>query len=142
MVSFGKAIKTCLIDKIFNYQDRGSRSEFWWFILFTWLMSLVLAPLQLFFLVGQIIAFIFSIWLFLASVSVSVRRMHDLNRSGWWLLFPYACMILGGIVALTGLVHIGIALLILGGIAIIALWIMMIFRGTAGTNRFGEDPVA
>lgn len=142
MVSFGQSIKRCLIGKPFNYHDRAPRSEFWWFILFSWLLSIVLTPLQMMFFIGQVIAAIAGLWLFLSSISVSVRRMHDLNRSGLWLLFPYACMLLALIIALMGMMPVGVVLLILGGISIIALWIMMIFRGTVGPNRYGEDPVA
>lgn len=142
MVSFGQALKSCLISKIFNYQDRAPRSEFWWFILFSWLVSIVLAPVQLIPFIGQLIACVVGLWLFLASISVSFRRMHDLNRSGLWLLFPYVCIIIGAIVALMGFLSLGFMILILGAIAIIALWIMMVFRGTVGTNRFGNDPLA
>lgn len=142
MVSFGQALKSCLISKIFNYQDRAPRSEFWWFILFSWLVSIVLAPVQLIPFIGQLIACVVGLWLFLSSISVSFRRMHDLNRSGLWLLFPYVCIIIGAIVALMGFLSLGVMILILGGIAIIALWIMMVFRGTVGTNRFGNDPLS
>ncbi len=142
MVSFGQAIKTCFIGKIFNYHDRAPRSEFWWFILFSWILSIIMAPLQMVVVIGQLLAIVVGFWMFIASISVSVRRMHDLNRSGWWLLFPYFCFFVGAIVAVMNFIVLGFTIMALGGIVTIALWIMMIFRGTIGANRYGEDPIA
>ena len=100
-------------------------------------------------LLGQIIYLIGNIWVIIASLSVSVRRMHDLNKSGWWLLFPYVAFITGLIVLAVGLaltsnmpIIAGWIILGLGGISLLVFWIMMIMPGTVGINRFGPDPLA
>jgi len=64
-----------------------------------------------------LLTLLFSLAAFIPSLAVAVRRLHDSNRSGWWLLF--------------GLVPI---------IGTITLFIFMIVGGTRGPNRFGPDP--
>jgi uncharacterized membrane protein YhaH (DUF805 family) len=58
-----------------------------------------------------------SLALFLPSLAVSARRLHDLDRTAWWLL------------------------LVLTGIGIIVLIVWDCMKGTAGSNRFGPDPL-
>lgn len=149
MVSFGQALKLCLKIKLLNFSDRAPRSEFWWFMLGGWLIGLLLTALNLIPFLGQIVYLIGNIWLLIASLSVSVRRLHDLNKSGWWIMFPYAALIAGLIVLPVGLAVVsnlltvaGGVILGLGGISILVFWIMMIMPGTAGLNRFGPDPLA
>ncbi len=149
MVTFGQALKLCLKSKLFNFSDRAPRSEFWWFMLGGWLIGLLLTVLNVIPLLGQIIYLIGNIWVIIASLSVSVRRMHDLNKSGWWLLFPYVAFITGLIVLAVGLaltsnmpIIAGWIILGLGGISLLVFWIMMIMPGTVGINRFGPDPLA
>ena len=65
-----------------NYANFSSRSEFWWFTLFiTLLKLLVVAPGIL-----KIIGLAASLIVLVPSVSIGVRRLHDVGRSGWWLL--------------------------------------------------------
>ena len=73
-------------------------------------------------------------------IAVSVRRLHDTNRSGFWLLAPIATYIL----VIVGLVSQSRAIsgigLILTLVAAIALLVFYFLDGTAGDNRFGPDP--
>lgn len=62
-----------------NFSGRAPRAEFWWFFLFQLLVSLI--PL-----VGTLAALAFLI----PSLAVTVRRFHDIGRSGWWYLLPVA----------------------------------------------------
>lgn len=148
MASFGQAMKMCLKSKLFNFHDRAPRSEFWWFALGGWILGIILTLLNVIPVLGQIIYIVGSIWLFIATLSVGVRRLHDLNRSGWWLVFPYVALVVGiiliGIGAATNsdfMNIIGIVLIAAGGISVLVLWIMMIVRGTVGTNSYGPDPL-
>ncbi|HKP24915.1 MAG TPA: DUF805 domain-containing protein, partial [Dongiaceae bacterium] len=82
------------------------------------------------------------IWLALLipSLAVSVRRLHDTDRTGWWILAPYAPMILA--MVFVGMQSTTLALLfnllsLAGGIALL---VFMLLEGTKGPNRFGEDP--
>ena len=64
-----------------NFKGRASRKEFWYFTLFNLLVTTFLVVLN----VGLLIFIYFAI-VFIPSLSVSVRRLHDVNKSGWWIL--------------------------------------------------------
>ncbi|HWD95044.1 MAG TPA: DUF805 domain-containing protein [Acidimicrobiales bacterium] len=79
-MTFPNAISTCL-RKYAVFNGVASRSEYWWFFLFNFLIDIVLAVL------GQAtIRGLVSLVLLLPSLAVGVRRMHDAGRSGWWIL--------------------------------------------------------
>jgi uncharacterized membrane protein YhaH (DUF805 family) len=104
-----------------NFTDRASRSEFWYWTLFVVLLSIVTALIDQFaFPTSQLspLNSIAGLVTFLPGLSVAVRRLHDLDRTGWWILI--------------GLTGIGLILLI--------VWDCM--KGTPGPNRFGPDPLA
>ena len=74
------SIKTCGVKKYANFNGRASRSEFWWFYLFTilvWIVGFVINP---------VVELIFIIGLLLPYIAVTARRLHDINKSGWWQL--------------------------------------------------------
>ena len=118
-MNFSKAIQTCM-GKYATFTGRGSRSEFWWFYLFTvlvaWAASIVGAVTG-----GEQMASVMSLLVNLAlmipGIAASARRLHDTDRSGWWLL---------------------ISLTIIGIIVLIVFWAQ---ESQQGTNRFGEQPV-
>jgi len=68
------------------FSGRASRSEYWWFALFSVLCSLVAALIGAILgrLINNFLHLILFLIFFLPSVSVAVRRLHDTNRSGWW----------------------------------------------------------
>jgi uncharacterized membrane protein YhaH (DUF805 family) len=70
------SVKNC-IDKYATFEGRSNRSEYWWFILATGVLSYV--PF-----VGIIVA----VGTFIPSIAAGIRRLHDTNHSGWWLLCP------------------------------------------------------
>lgn len=130
-MTFGTSIKTCF-SKYVTFSGRAQRSEFWWWVLFTWITSMVLGGVDSF-LFGTVTAYdggfeastntpilsgIFSLAIFLPTISVTVRRLHDTDRSGWWywiVLIP-----------------------LIGIIVLIVFWAT---EGTRGPNRFGDDPL-
>lgn len=77
-MDFVTSVKTCLLEKYANFEGRASRPEYWWFVLFYFGVHLV----------GQII---FRNWimglvglaLFVPSIAVGARRLHDIGKSGW-----------------------------------------------------------
>ena len=77
-MDFFHAIEVCFI-KYTNFSERSSRTEFWLFTLFTVIASLVTAFIPP---VDAIVGLL----LVVPSLSVNVRRLHDVNKSGWWLL--------------------------------------------------------
>ena len=70
-VGFGEAISICF-KKYVDFTGRARRSEYWWFMLFCLLITLVTCG------VGALVVL-------LPSLAVQVRRLHDTNRSGWWV---------------------------------------------------------
>lgn len=78
-MTFGESISTCF-KKYVVFDGRASRSEFWWFALFTFLASLVLG------FVSQALSSLFSLAVLLPSLAVGARRLHDTDRSAWFLL--------------------------------------------------------
>ncbi len=113
------------LKKYTDFSGRAQRSEYWYFILFysfIWIgLAIVDGMMGSFnadFGVGMLSG-IFSLAVLIPSISVSVRRLHDTDRSGWWLLI--------GFVPLIG--------------AIILL-VFCVQDSQATSNRFGPNPKA
>jgi uncharacterized membrane protein YhaH (DUF805 family) len=122
MMSFTDAVRTCLKEKYINFSDRAARSEYWWFVLFCWGVAVALSILDNLIFNGASGYGIFStVWglaIIVPSIGVGVRRLHDLDKSGWWLLLSCIPII---------------------GFFILLFWFIQ--QGTAGQNRFGADPL-
>jgi uncharacterized membrane protein YhaH (DUF805 family) len=80
------------INKALNTKGRATRIEFWYFVAFNWIVGLGASFLDIF-IPGQVLENIVSILLFVPALTVAIRRMHDTNRSGWWLLAPIANLV-------------------------------------------------
>jgi len=136
-MGFIESIKTCF-RKYIDFSGRASRSEYWWFFLFS-----VIVRLATTWIIG--VGFIIGLVLLLPSLAVTARRLHDTNRTGWWILMPIgagiAGIVAGGIAALTGTLFAGVALAILGSIAgyLVLLW-FLIQPSDPGVNRYGPNP--
>ena len=89
-MTFQKSIETCF-KKYFVFDGRAKRSEFWWFVLFCFLLGIVTTFLDVVVLgytweqYGPIYTMV-QLGVFIPSLSVGARRLHDTNRSGWWQL--------------------------------------------------------
>lgn len=84
----------------FNAKGRASRSEYWWWYLFTILASIAVSLLGVIFdyftgieFISTILTWGLSILILIPSICVRIRRYHDINRSGWWILCPIVCFI-------------------------------------------------
>ena len=107
------------------FKGRARRKEYWWFLLVYILVSVVLTVLDG--IIGQydaqsgmgLLSGLFALGTFLPALAVAVRRLHDTDRSGWWVLIT--------LVPLVGL---------------LVFVFFMARSGTAGDNRFGTDPKA
>jgi uncharacterized membrane protein YhaH (DUF805 family) len=96
-MSFGDAIRT-VFNKYAVFSGRARRSEFWWFSLFAGIVYLVADIIDV--AIGKpIFVVIVVLALVVPSLAVTVRRLHDTNRSGWWILIGLIPLI-GGIVLL------------------------------------------
>ncbi|PWM76590.1 MAG: hypothetical protein DBY32_10705 [Phascolarctobacterium sp.] len=86
----------------------------------------------------SLVFWVYYIPLIIASISLGVRRLHDLNLSGWWMLLGTGALLSS---VNTGNSAIDLAAAILFYIAQLFNLFLIFFRGTKGPNRFGEDPV-
>ncbi|MDA8259800.1 MAG: DUF805 domain-containing protein [Betaproteobacteria bacterium] len=91
-MTFGESIKTCF-SKYAEFNGRASRSEFWWWFLFTFLVSAGAG------MVSETLSGLFSLAVLLPGLAVGARRLHDTDRSAWFLLLWFI-PIIGWIVLL------------------------------------------
>lgn len=116
-----------VFSKYATFSGRAPRSEFWWFWLLNLIVSIAVDGPE--FRQGMngmahmggpsLLSTIWHLAVFIPTLAVSVRRLHDIDRSGWWLLL-WLIPIIGWIVLL----------------------VFYVTRGTHGPNRFGTDPLA
>lgn len=94
---------------------------------------------------------LYALAVLIPSIAVAVRRLHDTNRTGWWVLAPlapYVLMIVAGMMAAAspdsaGLVGI-VALICLLAVIVLAIVLLVFYvlEGTKGPNQYGPDPKA
>jgi len=113
-MTFTESVSTCL-KKYFVFEGRASRSEYWWFQLIVspsyYISTLMQNELGYFFL-G------ITLFTLIPAISAGVRRLHDTNRSGFFLLLSFIPFI-GGLILL----------------------FFFIAEGTKGKNKFGPNPL-
>ena len=131
-MNFTDAVKAYFL-KWNDFRSRSSRSEYWWATLF-----LTLASFPVGYIIGFVIAILFltagfsettmeivvvivmlpiQIFFIIASTCLVIRRLHDVDKSGWWYLIIFTI------------------------IGMIPLLIWYCSKGTDGDNRFGKDPL-
>lgn len=74
-----EAVRTCFA-RYFDFEGEATRPEFWWFFVFTGVVNVALA------IISNKLSGLFSLAIVVPLLAVAVRRLHDTNRSGWWLL--------------------------------------------------------
>ncbi|RME14739.1 MAG: DUF805 domain-containing protein [Alphaproteobacteria bacterium] len=119
-MTFAAAVRTCLA-RFADFSGRAPRSEFWWYVLFLMAADAVLTRLDAALLGTPVVPFlsgIFSLAMLLPTVAVAVRRLHDLDKAGWWYL---------------------LVLVPLVGVIVLIVWFAS--PGTPGGNSFGPDPL-
>ena len=121
-MNFFDAIKVCFV-KYTNFSDRASRSEYWLFTLFLTILGLVVGfiegamgvPWDEVWSPGSTVLTIVTL---IPALAVTVRRLHDLNKSGWWLLLYFT---------------------IIGIFFPLLYWFCK--KGDEEENRFGPNPI-
>ncbi len=115
-----------------TFTGRTSRKDFWFYVLAVILLSIAAQALDLVLFGGEvetgdgmvefesygILIAIVHLVHFVPGLAVSVRRLHDTDRTGWWLLLEFT------------------------GIGALVILIFNVLAGTRGPNRFGPDPLA
>lgn len=156
-----------------EFSGRSSRAEFWWFFLFTMIIyfgALLLVGgasrglasmnpaadlVRGVFSGTLIVVALFWLFLFIPMLALQIRRLHDINRSGWWLgafwllylvymglafsMMSAATVSPGAVPNLGGVAAMGIIALVFFVYSIVLL-VFFCLRGTRGANRFGDDP--
>lgn len=120
-MTFSESVITCF-RKYVTFSGRATRSEFWWFVLFNMIVGFVIKLFDgLLFGGGPAstgsLGSLHSLVIFLPAISVQVRRLHDLNKSGWWY-WMWLIPVIGWI----------------------ALFVWNISEGSRGDNQFGPAP--
>ena len=95
IMTFSESIKTGLVDKYATFSGRATRSEYWYLVLFGYILAFIITFLgTLLESPGLTIGLssVLCLAVFIPSLAVCVRRLHDTGRSGWWyllILIPY-----------------------------------------------------
>jgi uncharacterized membrane protein YhaH (DUF805 family) len=87
-----------------NFKGRASRAEYWWWALFTVILSILLSS------ISDSLGNLGSLVTLLPSIALAIRRVHDVDRAGWFILVPIYNLVL------------------------------VLRRGDSGENRFGPPP--
>lgn len=113
-MTFTEAVKHVL-NNYARFSGRATRPEYWWYSLFTMLLQIGFIALAI--MISQtfsLISMVVMLALLVPSLAVTVRRLHDANYSGWWLL------------------------LVLIPLGFIVVLVFAVLPGTQGPNRFGD----
>jgi uncharacterized membrane protein YhaH (DUF805 family) len=142
-MDFQSAVKTCF-QKYVDFNGRATRSEFWWFFLFCFVVSLILG------VISNYISWAFSLATILPTLAVGSRRLHDTNKSGWLQLGFYISYIIAFVLMGFGAASLmtssspNMLLIALGGILMLATLIvfiiLMVKESDASENKYGDVP--
>ena len=119
-MEFNEAYKTCLLNKYAAFSGRASRSEYWYFFLFLVLLAIVTSIIDAAIFPGNELMptySIFSLLTIIPSISAAARRLHDVDRSGWWQLLYFT--VIGSLVVLYWLIK----------------------KSDSGNNKHGTNPL-
>ena len=119
MVSFPDAIRLGF-QHYFDFRSRSTRAEYWWWLLF------VILTQQALNVVNIRIGMLFGLAVLIPGLALGTRRLHDINKSGWWLLMWFGIF----------LIRFGIFLIV----PVIVLIAWHTKRSDEGTNKYGPDP--
>ncbi len=101
-MSIQESVVTCLKEKYATFSGRASRSEYWWF----WLATAIIGWVAGY--ISTILSWIIGLALFIPGLAVAVRRIHDSEHSGWWVICPIVNLV------------------------------FLIIPGTEGANKYGD----
>ncbi len=129
MEQFNRYFIDTIKNRYAKFDGRATRSEYWYFILFYFIFSIIAATLDSLVInpmlgassteagQGGILQMIFALGLLIPSIALGIRRFHDIGKSGWWMLIGF--------------------IPILGLLALIYFYVQ---DSQAGSNLYGENP--
>jgi uncharacterized membrane protein YhaH (DUF805 family) len=154
--------KRPILEKYADFTGRAPRPELWWYLLGLLVAYLVVGIVESILGIHHMVVGLYGplstlLWLatIVPSIAVGVRRLHDVNRPGWWILLPLIpeCLMIVMALATTGAVVAGGGLAaaiggmavtgLLGLITLIGAIVVIVFYATPSTpgdNRYGPNP--
>ncbi len=108
-----------VLKKYAVFSGRARRTEYWMFFLFNLLIAFVLGAIEGIFKGSGLLGTLYSLAVFIPSLAVGARRLHDTNRSGWWLLISLIPLI-----------------------GVIILIVFLVQDSQPGENKYGPNPKA
>ena len=129
MAKFNEYFIDTVKNKYTDFNGRATRSEYWYFVLFYTIISLILTLIDINFInpyldlspeaamQGSVLTGVFALALLLPQIALGIRRLHDTGRSGWWYLL--------------------ILIPILGWLVLLYFYIL---DSEPGTNAYGPNP--
>ena len=170
-MNFGQAVYSSLIQKYSTFSGRASRAEWWYFLLFSFLVGIFAAMVTAYFTFGSVdweyvatlneeqaqkyimttdftaalryVSTGLALALFLPGFAVTVRRLQDLDFSYYWALPYFAASVINIYVNLVGYSDIDRAVWVdgLGNLIVIIYCLFFLQKGFYDDNRFGPDPL-
>jgi uncharacterized membrane protein YhaH (DUF805 family) len=170
-IGFGGAIKAGFANYV-KFSGRATRSEYWWWVLFYVLVSITANIIGIALGGGdphtplaRLPSDLVSLAFLLPSLSVAVRRLHDRDKSGWWVLGITVGWVLSVILLVAGAMAsgldstghfangtptgsglagmmLGLLFMLISSGASLVQFVWFCQRGTQGPNRFGPDPLS
>lgn len=110
--------KLVVLERYAKFDGRSGQGEFWWYYLANIIIYAIVVILGL--VIHEVVFFLFALYVIatiVPSIAVAIRRLHDTDKSGWWLL---------------------IGLIPFGGIVLLVFYIM---SGSPHQNRYGDAPL-
>ena len=128
MVSFQNAVGLGF-QHYFDFKGRSTRSEYWWWLLFVVLAGIALTIVDMG--IGTfnyesgdgLLSGLFKLATLIPGLALGARRLHDINKSAWWLLMWLSFLLIIPMI-----------------IPVIVLLVWAATQGDNGTNRYGPDP--
>ena len=105
-----------VLKKYAIFNGRARRKEYWMFVLFNLIISFVLFLISLV-IKTEILSYIYMLAVLMPGIALGARRLHDTNRSGWWLLISFVPVV-----------------------GLIVLIIFFVQDSTPGENKYGPNP--
>lgn len=108
-----------VLKKYAEFSGRARRKEYWMFFLFYFLIAIAIGIIEAIIHTGGVLGAIYALAMLIPGLAVTVRRLHDTGRSGWWILI--------------GLIPV---------IGTIVLLVFMVLDSQPGDNEYGPNPKA
>jgi uncharacterized membrane protein YhaH (DUF805 family) len=107
-----------VLENYAEFEGRARRMEYWMFVLINLFILIGIRMLDMLLGLDGVIGFFYGLAILIPSIAVSVRRLHDTGRSGWWILI--------GIIPVLGT---------------LVLLVFYCLDGDPGDNEYGPDPI-